>query len=280
MCDISAALLLEKCYKVETEPELQPFNGAPLYMRGANLTDGVRLDINAKGFWDRSRFEATFFDLWVFSDPYAASYRLSCFTIGKGADSTRSRYGNSKAHALCLTCFQAPAQQVEHQRRFKETGFPHCWTRGTLRTRTQWDGYGVGQALHFSRLCLHGTSVATISVAMLTQHSHPGPFPIILTHTVVYYTFMPRQPLPHLCATSPFPSIKSSYTSFRRCIFPFSLDMSFRRCMTTHGDGGKNRRCIFPFPQDNLVAEQLCRLASVCKGMGTRYSSQDRHFIV
>ena len=61
---------------MSSEPELQPLNGAPLHTRGANRTDGARLDIKAGGFWGRSRFEATFFDVRVFN-PYAASYRLS-----------------------------------------------------------------------------------------------------------------------------------------------------------------------------------------------------------
>ena len=61
---------------MSTEPELQPLNGAPLHTRGANRTDGARLDIKAGGFWGCSRFEATFFDVRVFN-PHAASYRLS-----------------------------------------------------------------------------------------------------------------------------------------------------------------------------------------------------------
>ena len=74
--DLFAALLSETCHNVATEPELQPLNGTPLHTRGANSTDGARLDIKAGGFWGRSRFEATFFDVRVFN-PYAASYRLS-----------------------------------------------------------------------------------------------------------------------------------------------------------------------------------------------------------
>ena len=74
--DLFTALLRETCHNVATEPELQPLNGTPLHIRGANLTDGTRLDIKAGGFWRRTRFEAAFFDVMVFN-PYAASSRLS-----------------------------------------------------------------------------------------------------------------------------------------------------------------------------------------------------------
>ena len=43
---------------------------------GANQADGAPLDIKAGGFWGRSRFEVTFFDVRVFN-PYATSYRLT-----------------------------------------------------------------------------------------------------------------------------------------------------------------------------------------------------------
>ena len=71
--DLFTTLLSETCHNVSSEPELQPLNGAPVHTRGANRTDGARLDIKAVGFWGRSRFEATFFYVRVFN-PYAASY--------------------------------------------------------------------------------------------------------------------------------------------------------------------------------------------------------------
>ena len=72
--DLFSELLAETCSNVTTEPELQPLDGVSLQTRGANCQDGARLDIKAGGFWGRSRFEATFFDVRVFN-PYAASYR-------------------------------------------------------------------------------------------------------------------------------------------------------------------------------------------------------------
>ena len=72
--DLFSELLAETCSNVTTEPELQPLDGVSLQTRGANRQDGARLDIKAGGFWGRSRFEATFFDVRVFN-PYAASYR-------------------------------------------------------------------------------------------------------------------------------------------------------------------------------------------------------------
>ena len=72
--DLFSELLAETCSNVTTEPELQPLNGVSLQTRGVNRQDGAWLDIKTGGFWGRSRFEATFFDVRVFN-PYAASYR-------------------------------------------------------------------------------------------------------------------------------------------------------------------------------------------------------------
>ena len=72
--DLFSGLLSETCSNVVTEPELQPLEGTILRARGANRQDGARLDIKAGGFWGRSRYEVTYFDVRVFN-PYAASYR-------------------------------------------------------------------------------------------------------------------------------------------------------------------------------------------------------------
>ena len=67
MRDLFSKLLVETCSNVTTEPELQPLDGVSLQTRGANRQDGARLHIKAGGFWGRSRFEATFFDVRVFN---------------------------------------------------------------------------------------------------------------------------------------------------------------------------------------------------------------------
>ena len=62
--DITASLLTEVCHNVATEPLMQPLTGETLTIRSANYEDGARLDIRARGFWNRS--QDAFFDVRVF----------------------------------------------------------------------------------------------------------------------------------------------------------------------------------------------------------------------
>ena len=59
------------CTDVETEPVLQEITEEELN-RGANKAPDVRLDVNARGFWDRQH--SAFFDVRV-CHPNADSYR-------------------------------------------------------------------------------------------------------------------------------------------------------------------------------------------------------------
>ena len=52
--DITAELLTEVCHGVGIEPTLQPLTGEQLSYRSANIEDGARLDVVAKGFWDHA----------------------------------------------------------------------------------------------------------------------------------------------------------------------------------------------------------------------------------
>ena len=52
--DVVADLLREVCTDVATEPCLQPLSGERLPL-SANKDDEARLDIRAKGFWDRQQ---------------------------------------------------------------------------------------------------------------------------------------------------------------------------------------------------------------------------------
>ena len=61
--DVVADLLREVCTDVATEPCLQPLSGERLPL-SANKEDEARLDIRAKGFWDRQ--QDAFFDVRVF----------------------------------------------------------------------------------------------------------------------------------------------------------------------------------------------------------------------
>ena len=70
--DITASLLTEVCHSVATEPPLQSLSGELLNPRSANRENGARLDIRARGFWNRA--QDAFFDVRVFH-PNASSYR-------------------------------------------------------------------------------------------------------------------------------------------------------------------------------------------------------------
>jgi len=59
------------CYDVEVEPVLQEITGEML-PRGVNKAPDARLDIHARGFWDRQ--SSAFFDVRV-CHPNAESYR-------------------------------------------------------------------------------------------------------------------------------------------------------------------------------------------------------------
>lgn len=69
--DLEAELLSTVCKDVEVEPVLQQITGETLN-RGANRSPDARLDIHAKGFWERQR--SVYFDVRV-CHPYADSYR-------------------------------------------------------------------------------------------------------------------------------------------------------------------------------------------------------------
>ena len=60
------------CADVVKEPSLQPLSGEVILPRTANKQDDARLDIRAKGFWNRQ--QDAFFDVRVFH-PDAPSYR-------------------------------------------------------------------------------------------------------------------------------------------------------------------------------------------------------------
>ena len=69
--ELEADLLDLVCNDVETEPVLQEITGETLNS-GANLACDARLDIHARGFWERQK--STFFDIRV-CHPNADSYK-------------------------------------------------------------------------------------------------------------------------------------------------------------------------------------------------------------
>ena len=69
--DLEAEMLRMVCNDVEVEPVLQEVTGETLN-HGANKAPDARLDIHARGFWERQR--SAFFDVRV-CHPNADSYR-------------------------------------------------------------------------------------------------------------------------------------------------------------------------------------------------------------
>ena len=69
--DLEAEMLRMVCNDVEVEPVLQDVTGETLN-HGANKAPDARLDIHARGFWERQR--SAFFDVRV-CHPNADSYR-------------------------------------------------------------------------------------------------------------------------------------------------------------------------------------------------------------
>ena len=66
--DLTAELLSQVCHDDCLEPGLQKLDNEHFQLRTTNTEDNARLDISAKGFWERS--ERAFFDVRVFN-PFA-----------------------------------------------------------------------------------------------------------------------------------------------------------------------------------------------------------------
>ena len=64
-------MLSEVCKDLEIEPKLTPLTGEVLGSRTANRTNEARLDIRARGVWERG--QQAFLDLTIF-DPNACLY--------------------------------------------------------------------------------------------------------------------------------------------------------------------------------------------------------------
>ena len=75
--DFTATLLTEVCHNVTIEPLLQTIEGETFQYRSANTDSEARLDICARGFWNRG--QDAFFDVRVFN-PNAPGYRSQDLT--------------------------------------------------------------------------------------------------------------------------------------------------------------------------------------------------------
>ena len=87
--DLEADMLSMVCNDVEIEPVLQELTGESL-PSGANRAPDARLDIHARGFWERQR--SAFFDVRV-CHPNADSYRdLDLKQIYKQHENDKKRF--------------------------------------------------------------------------------------------------------------------------------------------------------------------------------------------
>ena len=73
--DITASLLTEVCHNVATKPALQPLTGEGMIARTANSDERPRLDIRARGLWNRA--QDAYFDVRVFTQTYLPTVPLS-----------------------------------------------------------------------------------------------------------------------------------------------------------------------------------------------------------
>ena len=73
--DLTAKMLSEVCKDTEIEPKLTPLTSEELVNRTANTTNVARLDITARGVWDRGQY--AYLDLRLF-DLSACLYLTSC----------------------------------------------------------------------------------------------------------------------------------------------------------------------------------------------------------
>ena len=91
--DLEAEMLRMVCNDVEVEPVLQEATGETLN-HGANKAPDARLDIHARGFWERQR--SAFFDVRV-CHPNADSYRdLTPKQIYKKHENEKKRHYEEK----------------------------------------------------------------------------------------------------------------------------------------------------------------------------------------
>ena len=95
--DVCAELIDDVAYDVRIEPPLQPLTGERL--NGTAITDNeVRLDISARGFWQRG--EMAFFDVSVFN-PFAKTHLNSKLeTVFKSTETKKKNDYNERVIAI------------------------------------------------------------------------------------------------------------------------------------------------------------------------------------
>ena len=102
--DITAHLMSDVCHNVGIEPHLQNVTSETMSNRTANIEEGVRLDIKARGFWGNDR-QCAFFDIRVFN-PHAHTYRsLPMATCYRRNEQEKGRAYDERVREVEHGCF-------------------------------------------------------------------------------------------------------------------------------------------------------------------------------
>ena len=112
--DLFASLLKDVCHDGEVEPHLQPLT--EVLISSANSSDEARLDVSARGFWQRG--QRAFFDVRVFN-PFAKSHlNQKLDTVSRAmrtrkSDTTTSELSKSSMAPSALLCSHHMVETVE-----------------------------------------------------------------------------------------------------------------------------------------------------------------------
>ena len=118
--DLLASLLKDVCHDVEVDPQLQPLTGDVL-ISSASSSDDVRLDVSARGFWQRG--QRAFFDVRVFN-PFAKNHlNQKLDTAFSSNENEKNQHYNqriieSSMAPSALSCSHHTVETIEKPRDF------------------------------------------------------------------------------------------------------------------------------------------------------------------
>ena len=98
--DLTANTLSEVCHNVIKEPLLQPVQGEILHLihNSANREEHARLDISARGFWNRSQL--AFFDIRVFYPNAPSNQSTTTSAVYKKHENEKKRKCGQRVHEI------------------------------------------------------------------------------------------------------------------------------------------------------------------------------------
>ena len=129
---ITCSLLKEVCSNVTKEPLLQPLQGEEFNYKTAKVKQEARVDISARGFWNR--LQKSFFDIHVFN-PLAPCYsRLSLDAAHAKNERDKIRKYSEQITNVEQGTSQPESSLVleEWQGRGEKKGFFTAWLRCKL----------------------------------------------------------------------------------------------------------------------------------------------------